>query len=198
MTQQSLEAWARRQFREVEESGACASRIQLMTSHDGTIWETWEKPFPDPGQWASDVEAYLDTLAGEWPNRGVAVVFVSFDHEGQIRAQLQRTVQGKRIGGKLGAGGDSVALTQALENLTNTMERTLRLANSQLDHSRKLQEQQAKTIEIQTTYIQLIRERDALTGSGEAALDKMLAEGMEQFPKLLSLWLENKQANGKV
>lgn len=198
MSAQSLSAWARRQFREVEESGACASRIQLLTSHDGTIWETWERPFPDADEWAADVERYLDTLADEWPNRGVNLLFVAFDADGQVRAQLQRTVQGKRVGGKLGAGGDSVAMAQALDNLTNTMERTLRLANSQLDHARKLQEQQQRTIEVQTQFIQLTRERDALSAGGEAALDKMLAEGMEQFPKLLALWLETKTANGKA
>jgi len=44
----SLADWAESVFRTVEQDGAFATRVQLITPATGDIWHTWNHPLPAP------------------------------------------------------------------------------------------------------------------------------------------------------
>lgn len=193
----NLLEWAEKQFRVVEQDGACAAQIKLVTAHDGEVWETWHAPFGEPSDWATGAEAFLRSLENEWPNRGVSVCFVATTAQGEVLSKLPRKVQGKN---KQGAGGpwnaDQAAVSMAMDNVALTVEKLQRLVNTQLDSARRISESNAVTIFQQTELIKLMRQNAAMgeeTSSEGDALTKLVTDHAGDFMELAKMALKASQ-----
>lgn len=198
----NLQEWAERQFKVVEQDGATAAVVKLITAHDGEVWETWHAPFPEPEQWATAAEAFLRSLENEWPNRGVSVCFVATTQAGEVLAKLPRKVQGKNKTGGGPWNTDQAAVSMAMDNVALTVEKLQRLVNTQLDSARRISESNAVTIFQQTELIKLMRQNAAVaeeTG-GADPLTKLVAEHGSDFLELAKLALKasNKGKGGKT
>lgn len=199
----NLLEWAERQFKVVEQDGACVATIKLITAHDGEVWETWHAPFGDPADWSTAAEAFLRSLENEWPNRGVSVCFVASSAAGEVLSKLPKKVQGKnKAGGGAPWNTDQAAVSMAMDNVALTIEKLQRLINTQLDSARKISESNAVTIFQQTELIKLMRQNAAMEEASSEAdpLTKLVTEHGADFLEIAKLALKTtqKKPNGAM
>lgn len=188
----SLQDWAERQFRMVEQDGAAVATVRLVTAHDGEVWETWTAPFGKPEDWAVEAEAFLRSLENEWPNRAVSVLFLASTASGEALSKLPRKVQGKNKNQGAPWNTDQAALSMAMDNIAVTMEKLQRLFNTQLDMARRTSESNAVTIYQQNELIKLMMQNQAAAEQGNGAgdaLTKMISEHGSDFLELAKMML---------
>jgi hypothetical protein len=191
----NLVQWAERQFRVVEQDGAHATQIKLITAHDNEVWETWLAPWPSPEEWAAGAEAYLQSLENEWPSRAVSVVFTALAANGDVLAKLPRKVTGKnKTAGGAPWNTEQAAFSMMMDNVALTMEKFQRLMNTQLDTARRNAESNAVTMFQQTELIKLMRQNAAMTeGQTEPdPLSKLVAEHGGDFIEIAKMVLKPK------
>jgi hypothetical protein len=186
----NLQEWAERQFKVVEQDGACVAAVKLVTAHDNEVWETWTAPFPPAEEWAVGAETFLRSLENEWPNRGVSVCFIATTAQGEVLSKLPRKVQGKNKQGGGPWNTDQAAVSMAMDNVALTIEKLQRLVNTQLDSARRISESNAVTIYQQTELIKLMRQNAAIAESESGqpdALTKLVSEHGADFLELAKL-----------
>jgi len=170
----SLADWAESVFRTVEQDGAFATRVQLITPATGDIWHTWNHPLPAPQDWVVRAEQVLRSLEQQCAGR-TAVTFVALGVSGETLAQLPWKVVGKMAGGNLESTQQAAAAVFA--SLSQTLERSNELVQVQLRSAREHMETQSSFISQQQTLIMAYRGRD-LSGEENAS---PLANLIEQF-----------------
>ena len=189
LNKEQLRQWAESALRDVEESGACVRRIELVSSVDGQVWHTWIYPSPewkDVDAWCSDAERRVRALADGWPARQVQITFVGKTADGDVLSQHPCMVRGTK---SVGALDPTQALHAAAMDSTATMiEKLQRLSMTQLDAATRQTELQNETIFQQTLLIKIMRERDLMTtGTQQAsAVEEMLAANLPDILKLAS------------
>jgi hypothetical protein len=152
----------------VEQDGAMVSRINVVTTHDGQIYNSWFPPWPSPHDWNVEVDAFLRTLEQQWPTRAVGITFIALSKQGETIAQLPHSIQGQKKNGALSTG--DAALGVGLDAIAVTIEKLQRLTNSQLDSSRRTLESQSETIHQLGEIVKLYRQREILEGQGESKM----------------------------
>lgn len=180
----NLADWAESVFAVVEQDGAHATRIQVMTPASGDVWHTWTAPFPKPDEWATRAESVLRTLEQQSSGR-TSVIFVALGQDGETLHQLPWRVVGKLQGGNLESVQQATAATFA--SLTQTLERVNELAQSQLSSARAQLEVNNEFIGQQQQLIMAYR-REALTVEAhESPLAAMLETYGPQIGNALSM-----------
>lgn len=182
--------WAERQIKVVEQNGACAATIRLVTPHDNEVWETWHAPFGDPAAWVTGAETFLRSLETEWPNRAVSVVFIAASATGEVLSRMPCKVQGKNKGAGAPWNTDQAAFSMAMDNVAVTIEKLLRLTNGQLDSARRLLESSTETVHQQAEYIRILRHNALLSESDNQpdALTKLIGEHGSDFMEIAKMF----------
>lgn len=179
-----LATWAERVIGVVEGDGATAVRIELVTSHDLEVWETWHAPFGKADEWCTQAHAYMRSLEAEWPTRKVQILFQAKAENGEVLSRLPLSITGKNRAGAL----DSAAAAQsvAFDQIALTIEKLQRLCNTQLDAARRTSEVNAEVIFQQTQLIRVFRERDLL-GDDNSAQAEVLGAIKDNMPEAMRI-----------
>jgi hypothetical protein len=172
----SLADWAESVFAVVEQDGACVHRVQVVTPVTGDIWHTWTAPFPPPDEWAIRAEGVLRNLAEESSGR-TSVTFVALEREGATLHQLPWKIQGKKSGGNLESVQQATASVFA--SMTQTLERSGELTQTQLVNARQHMETLQGFIGQQQQLINAYRGREAMGDDGQPA--SPVAALLEQY-----------------
>lgn len=184
----NLDEWARTVFGVMEQDGAMAARVKLITPQSGDTWHTWYAPFPDVVDWSVEAESILRGIANQFAGRQ-QVVFVAETRGGEVIAQLPHAILGKLTSGNLESS--SVSTAQTFAAAAATIERITELANRQLDAARRQfdfhTDQQMQQLEL----LKLYRYRE-LEGSPDVSpMVQMVQEYAPQVGAVLQLLVEN-------
>jgi hypothetical protein len=195
-----LEGWAEKTLRLVEH-GESVARVVLASS-DGTIWHTWQAPFAEPEQWATEAETTIAELAAEFAGE-IAFVISAQTERGATLSQLPQHVNGRRskasTGGGAMMGGSTQPVNQIFDAGARTLERVLSTANVQLEVLQRTVQQQAQSNAELLEYIRLSNQERALEKPADAEskelVDHTIKQALEQLPALISLIL-SRPTNG--
>lgn len=193
-----LNKWAEQAIKVIDERGDGTARIRLVSS-DGSTWQTWEAPFPEPEEWCQLAESLCAELSDDFAGE-VELMFVAESSSGTIRSQCPRRIMGKQRKGSLGAFGTGQAapLQAMYEAQARTVERTLQSANVQLEVLTRTVESQSKANAELLDYIRASNEHQALKRIEETdQTQQVLGQLMEQAPLLIEL-LKNRGKKSPV
>jgi hypothetical protein len=178
----NLSDWAESVFGVVEQDGATAFRVRLITPTNGDVWATWLQPFPEPSAWQVAAESVLRGLEQQFGGRH-QLSFVAETKTGEQTAQLPWRITGKLASGNLESAQQAAASTFA--SLAATMERIQELANVQLENARKQVEQQSQWSHQLMGVVRAYRETTIAEGNGEASASPIQALFLENLPKIM-------------
>lgn len=186
-----LGKWAERVFAVVELDGATTQRVRLVGTDDGSVWQSWYRPFPEPDDFVREVEAMVRTIENEGPARRIELAVLAEGRNGEVLNQLPMHVTGKA---KLGRG-DQGAAAQAMvmDSLAGTVEKIQRLSNSSVDSARLQLEAATQVIAQQVELVNAyrLRELEEPAPREPTPVEQVFAEQMPQLISMANLLLEH-------
>lgn len=200
MKSQSLQIWAEKVMREVEEGAPMARRIRLQG--EGQVFETWEPvQGMKPHEWISEVEPLLDSLADELPKRRCQLVFSSEDDKGNPLGQCFVSVTGKNTSIQdMGTQNGAKALSESLGSVAKTMEFVMKQARDMLEFQAVQLEKAYDQNQEFVALFQAMQKLDLENGEQESVASRVLVEQIQQAsPLLMQLvqhWMTDKAQKG--
>jgi hypothetical protein len=185
MSLQAIRAWVDKGFKTVEQNGQHWVRVRLTS--DGQLWQTWEKPFPPPEEFQTEVTALFETLSEELPVRRHTMTFTAEDGAGGVLSMLPHSITGKnKQAQELGQQGAAKAFSDAMRSLAETLDMVARSARDQLSaQNQRIQDDQE---EIRALH-ELLREHraaEALAAESSGAVSEMLVSSLKDAGPLLA------------
>jgi hypothetical protein len=193
----SLQQWAERWINVVTEGGTTASRIVLTS--EGQKWETWERPFTKPEDWAREAEALMSTLCEELPARKIQLMFTAEEAAGGILAQFPKSIIGKnKAAAEIGSQAGAKALSDALAACATTMDAILKSAAQWVTTMAVRTDADSEEIRALHDLLRAKREEEALATEQDSAVKTILVEQLKGLGPLISsgaeLWMEKKKS----
>jgi hypothetical protein len=184
----NITQWAERVLQTIEQDGAMVERVQLVTTHDGEVYQSWHRPFPTADAFALDVDSMLRSLEQEFPARVVPMQLLaeSRDLNGrrEVLSRLPLRVTGRAKQGHLDSAQAATAV--AFDSLAATIEKLQRLTNTQLDAARLHIEQLNASLGQHAELVKVYRERALETTTEPNPMHQFIAENGQQALQLLT------------
>lgn len=174
--------WLGKVINTFETDGSVTARITLVLIEQGETYDTWFPPF-DVDSVARDIDARLRDIELEFsaniiPCQLIAETAERNGHR-ETLSRLPMRIMGKA---KKGEGSREAAISAqgvVFDNAATTMEKLLRLCNTQLDAARMNTEVLNTTILEMTTLLKVYRTREAF-GDGDDGKLSPVAELLNQ------------------
>jgi len=185
MSLASIRAFVEKGFKTVEQNGQHWVRLRLTS--DGQLWQTWEKPFPAPEEFQTEITALFENLSEELPVRRHTMTLTAEDGAGGVLAMLPHSITGKnKAAQELGQQGAAKAFSDAMRSLAETLDMVARSARDQLSaQNQRIQDDQE---EIRALH-ELLREHraaEALQAESSGAVSEMLVSTLKDAGPLLA------------
>lgn len=195
----ALREWAQKTFARGEGDEAAKLAV-IRLSSEGTVWETWQEPFPDVEAFLLEAEAVKQQVAEECPVRRVPLLFTADSGTGATISQFPTSVKGKNkeADALAGSGNNAAkAFAEAMEGISRVVVAVLRSAELQVTTVTKTCESQATQIHDLIEYHRVRQELDLTEQkANHSTQDVVMAQVKEVLPLLpeaLSLWLADQK-----